>query len=296
MLAWFKRQFWPTAMNTVSKWYEDDGGVLSAAMAYYAAFSLFPLCMVLIAALGWASRISPLLQGEQQRLLDVVAQNVNPWLAEQLGSVLAGVRMNAGLGGPIGLVTLLIGAIGLFVQFENIFDRVWGVPRAKSRGILAAMRMALFDRLMAFLMLLGVGALLLLVVLFDIVLSSLQTFVVQLSSGRLAWHAAQIGITVGLTAILFTLVYKVFPPASVRWREAASGGLLVAVILQVGQQLMSSYLIGEKYSVYGVVGSFVAIMLWIYYTSAVVFLGAEFVQEICRNCSDTAPADPKETR
>jgi membrane protein len=99
-------------------------------------------------------------------------------------------------------------------------------------------------------------------------------------------------MTLVLNAVLFGTLYKVLPRAPVRWREALAGGVLVAVIWRLGLLVLTPFLIGEKYSAYGVVGSFIAIMIWMYYASAVVFLGAEFVQVLCRRCGncEQAPA------
>jgi membrane protein len=291
MFTWIRKRAWPIAVTTLTKWYEDDGDLLSAAMAYYAAFSLFPLCLVLIAGLGWVTRISPQLRTEQQRLLQLVAENIDPWVADQLTRVLAGVRTSAGVGGPVGLVTLILAAIVLFHQFESLFDRVWHLPKPARGGIWAVVRDALYDRLIAFVMLLAVGALLIVIFVTDLVLSAVRSYALQLPAGSYAWSGLQFAVTLSLSALLFTVIYKVFPRVTVRWREAFAGGVLVAMIWKLGMWALATLLIGEKYSVYGVVGSFIAIMLWIYYTSAVIFLGAEFVQTICASCVPQRPPE-----
>ncbi len=76
----------------------------------------------------------------------------------------------------------------------------------------------------------------------------------------------------------FTLIFKILPKAPVRWRDASAGGMLTAVTWQIGQRLLESFVISNNYSAYGIVGSFLAVMLWMYYASAVVLLGAEFVR------------------
>lgn len=78
--------------------------------------------------------------------------------------------------------------------------------------------------------------------------------------------------------MVLSLVYRLIPRAAVRWRDAASGGLAVALIWQVGSQLLSRFIVGGNYSAYGVVGSFIAMMLWVYCASILLFLGAQFVQ------------------
>jgi membrane protein len=221
-------------------------------------------------------------QNAESQLLALVGQNTTPWLAEQLAAMLKGIETKAGLGGPIGLVMLTAAAIGIFVQLENIFDRIWREEPQPSKGIVGAIKRALFDRLSAFLMLLGVGLLLVVLMLADVVLATVRPYVVQLPAGKNAWVLFQLLVGVLLNALLFTVIYKVLPKQSVGWREALAGGVLVAVIWEVGQQVLAPLVIGEKYSAYGVVGSFIAVMLWMYYASAVLFIGAEFVQILWR--------------
>ncbi len=270
---------WSVLERTGQGWSDDDGFLLSAAMAYYAAFSLFPLCLVLIAILGFVTRFSAAAQDAQRQLLDAVAQGAGPWLAGQLEELLRGVETKAVLGGPLGLVTLAFGAIGVFMQLETSFARIWRVPAGPS-GWRATIRAALRDRATAFLMLLAAGGMLFGVFLANLVLSAVRTYVADLPLGHWVWWGVQTLFSVLTYTVLLGLIYKVFPRAPVRWREAIAGGSLAAFIWVAGQQALVHFVIGENYSAYGLVGSFIAIMLWFYYASAVLFLGAEFVRTI----------------
>ncbi|HWA96920.1 MAG TPA: YhjD/YihY/BrkB family envelope integrity protein, partial [Pirellulales bacterium] len=102
-----------------TRWLSDDGWLLSAAMAYYGAFALFPLCLIMIAVLSWLSRLSPALRVQRLEWLDMVEQNAGPWVGEQLRNLLRGVDTQAGVSGPVGVLTLLIAAIGIFIQLES---------------------------------------------------------------------------------------------------------------------------------------------------------------------------------
>lgn len=294
VLNWIRCRAWPVLKNTYGGWSKDDGFLLSAAMAYYATFSLLPLVLVLIAGLGLIARFSTTVQIQQQQLIEIVGQRVSPWLADQLSAVLEGVRVQAGVGGPLGLLALLGAAIGIFYQFQTIFDRIWANPEPASRGWIAAIRAALVDRLVAFLMLLGIGLLLLAVFVANLVLSGVQRYVEVLPGGHTLWNLSQTGFTLLLYTLLFALIYRVIPRPRVHWIDALHGGFWVALVWQLGQRLLAQFVIGEKYSAYGVVGSFIAIMLWTYYASAVIFLGAEFVQALCaaRKERSGQPAKP----
>ncbi len=296
MIFWIRERAWPVISDTLRRWNEDDCSLLAAAMAYYAAFSLFPLCLLLISGLGFAMRYSYKAESAQEQLLHAVAQNASPWVADQLGKMLANVAMDAPLNAPLALLGLVVAAIGIFVQFDSILDRIWGTSTSQKRGLRAALRRALIDRLTAFLLLLGLGALLVAIFVLDLTLSGIRAYVIQLPAGKYAWQGVQIGVSLLLNALLFGTLYKVLPRAPVRWREALAGGLLVAVIWRIGLLVLTPFLIGEKYSAYGVVGSFIAIMIWMYYASAVVFLGAEFVQVLCRRSGNCPPAQSNQAR
>jgi membrane protein len=275
-----KRPWWSLFTNTLKSWNKHNGNVLSAAMAYYASFSMFPLCLILMAGFGYISRVSSRVQSQQRELLDVVQQNAGNWLAERLAVLLSQVESQAKIGGPLGLLALTLTAIGLFTQLERIFDSIWDVPPPPTKGWIANAKRLLRTRAVGLLMLLGVGLAVSVIFLLNIVLSALRPYAVDLPAGRYAWRLVQMLVTLALNSALLMTIYRTLPRVSVRWKEAAAGGLFVAVLWQFGQQLLELFVIGDKYNAYGVIGSFIAVMLWMYYACSALFLGAEFVQEI----------------
>ena len=157
-------------------------------MSYYASFALFPICLVLLAGLGYLSQVSPEFQDQQGEFLATVERNTSPWLADQVGQMLAGIKTQAAVGGPLGLLTLLVTAISVFVQLDASIVRIWGLPGCASKGVAAALKTALHDRLVAFLLLLGVGSLVLVVFLLNLVLAGIRPFVLQSTEGRTLWQ------------------------------------------------------------------------------------------------------------
>jgi len=285
MFSWCQRRLWPVLVTTLKNFSAHDGLLLSAAMAYYAAFSLFPLCLVLIAGLGYLSRVSPRFQDSQHELLLALEQNTSPWLADQLKLLLDGVQDKASLGGPIGLVTLVFGSMGIFAQIVGMIDRVWGVPDTGTKSLWRMVRLALYDRSIAFLMLLITGLLVVVIFIANLVLSGMQKYAVQLPGGDYFWRTVRLMFPLLFNTLLFTFVYKLLPKVPVKLTHALCGGLVAAVVWQLGQQAFASFVIGDKYSAYGVVGSFIALMVWTYYASAVFFLGAELVYAISHTTS-----------
>jgi membrane protein len=270
--------FWKTA----ELWQDDDGFLLSAAMAYYAAFSLFPLCLVLVSILGFVLRMSQRAENAQALLLHQVAQHTTPWLSDQLEALLAGVRSNAAFGGPFGAIALLAAAIVVFLQLDYMFDRIFGVPKSdKKPTVWRYVRTVLYDRLSAFLMLMVVLLLLLSLFVANLVLHGIRWKLEEWFPGTAAlWNWGQFAATIVTNALLITMIYKFLPKIRIRWRDALAGGLLVSLVWLAGQRLMVQFLIGRTYTAYGIVGSFVAVMIWVYYVSAILFLGAEFIEAL----------------
>ncbi len=273
-------RIWHILCSTWNGWRKDSGGLLSAAMAYYGAFSLFPLCLVLIAGVGFVGRYSSFVQAEQHTLLERVSENVGPWLAGEIESILSGVQSQASLGGPLGLLFLLMAAIGIFMQLENIFARIWEPSQSPDRGWGAAIRDALWDRLAAFLTLLTIGALMIVVFLTDVVLAGIHSSVVDLPSGQTLWRAIQLSASIACDAVLLSIIYYALPKVRIRWRAALGGGLLAAAIWAIGRWLLLLLLVSNQYGAYGILGALMGVMFWYYFASSVVVLGAEFVRAL----------------
>jgi membrane protein len=286
MFGRFWRRVWRLLLATWNGWQKDNGGMLTAAIAYYGAFSLFPLCLVLIAGVGFVGRYSAFVQTKQHALVDYVAKNVSPWMADELGSILGNVQAQASLGGILGIVALVLAAIGIFMQLENVFARIWHSPQSTETGWLAAIREALWSRLSAFLTLLVIGAMLAVVFLTDIVLVSLRPYLTNLPGGSFAWKAAQTILTVGCDSVLLGTIYYVLPKVRVSWWAAFGGGFAAAVVWAVGRWLLLMLVVGKQYSAYGVLGALMGVMLWYYFASIVLFMGAEFVHALAEEKED----------
>ncbi len=280
MFMRFLRRSGATLAATLRGWQKDSCLLLSAATAYYAVFSLFPLCMVLIAVLGFVGRFSDFAHTQQHELIGRVATSFSPWMADQLRSILTGVQNRASLGGPVGLFVLLLTAIGVFVQLENAFDRIWDTPAPPSSGWLATIRTVLHDRLWAFLTLLLVGGLLMAVSLTDIILGAVRPYLSQFPAEQVTWQTLQWLTTIACDTVLLAAIYRVLPSVSVPRLHAFAGGLLAALVWSLGRYALLSFLASPSYSAYGMVGAVMGVMLWFYYACAVIYLGAEFVHAL----------------
>jgi membrane protein len=253
-----------------------DGPWLAGALAYYAAFAVFPLLMVVIALWGFLLRTSPGAQDAQHQFLTMVARTTSPALASQVAAVIGGVKLQANVGGPLGLLTLLLGATGLFAALSGAFDRLWDVQTPP--GIVPALRLLLFQRLHGFLMLLGLGALVMAAFMGSLVMSALDRVSAGVPVARLGWQIAQVGISVGVNTAVVAALYKVLPRPDLRWRDVWVVALFVALVWEIGKLILAWLIIGQNYTAYGVVGAFIALMAWIYYASTLFFVGAAIVR------------------
>jgi membrane protein len=242
--------------------------------------AFFPVLLLLLSGLGLFFQGTESGQHAEDRILNTIEEQASPALREQVQTVFSRVRQNAKIGGPIGLATLLVATIFIFTQFDAAFDRIWRSPH-KSRGVWHTIRYFLFIRLKAFLMLAALGAIVVAVFLSGMILSAISE--VAGNAGPLgewgSW-AAHLAVSFTLNFVVFTCIYKLVPRVTVPWRAAAAGGLLAAGVWEIGRLALAALVIGRQYSAYGVVGAFLAIMLWAYYAVSVIFIGAEFAQTL----------------
>jgi len=283
MLRSFVKRYAPRLWEAAQKWQADDGPTWAASLGYYAAFSFFPLVLVLLSGAGFVLRYSAIGQEfEQNQLIRLIGDHTSRELAEQLRGILKGVETNAPIGGPIGLAILVYGAIGIFTQLDAAFDRIWKVQVDPQRrtGWLSMTRNVLFVRLRAFLMLLALGGLVLLAFFLGLIVSGIAHEAARLPFGlnRTLFRLMHAVVGWGLNALFFTLVYRLLPRRPVSWGRAAGGGLVAALFWEIGRQLLAMFLVGASYTAYGVVGSFIIMMLWFNYASMVLLFGAEFVE------------------
>lgn len=277
LLTTFRRSIWPTLRETGRRWSQNQGTLLAAAMSYYMALSFFPLLLVLISGFGLALRYSIGVQNAQEDLLALLAQNTAPTLANLVRSVLSEVQTKAPIGGPVAILTLLLGAVGIFTQLDSAFDRLWQI-RPSHRGILGAVRNALWFRLRAFLILVCLGMLIVAAFVAGMLLVGLRAWASYLPVGHNGWAAVQWLTGIAFNTLVFSLLYKTIPKAPVGWRQAIAGGFSVAVLWYVGSQVLAYIIVARDYTAYGVVGSFIAVMLWVYCASCLLFMGGQLVQ------------------
>ncbi len=201
-------------------------------------------------------------------------RNTSSAQAEGVEQILREVKLNATVGGPLGLVTLLFGAIGIFSQLDAAFSRIWHDQTPVVHGWWSVLFDVLTNRLKAFLVLLALGLLIVILFFAGIVFTVVRDWASHHHMNISGWDELQTPITIAINALVFASLYKILPRPSVRWPHALVGGAFVALVWEVGRRMLA-YVIGRaNYSTYGVIGAFLAMMVWVYYASTLLFLGA----------------------
>lgn len=284
LLSW--RAWYELLRETVKEWQDDNCLRLGAALAFYTLLSLAPLLLVTIAVVA-------LVVGDDFARSEVMAHAeslVGPDAAATLRDMVerASQPRSGLLATAIGLAMTFVGASGVFGQLQRALNDIWEVRREPGRGV----RGQLVDRVRAFSMLLLIGLLLLVSLGIGAALSALSARIADAFPGAwLATRTIDVLVSIAVTAALFGLIFKVLPDLPLRWSDVGVGALVSAVLFAVGRLGISWYLgRATGTSVYGAAGSLVVLLLWIYYSSQLLFFGAEFTQVWARRYGSVQPA------
>jgi len=266
---------WPLVKETAVQFWNDKGPRLGAALAFYIALSLSPLLLVVIAIAG-AVFGEEAARGEvAHQIQDLVGEDG----AKAIQSMLASQRSDGTsiLMTIVGVVTLVIGATGVFAQLQEALDSIWHVDAKNVKG---GIWKAIKDRLLSFSAVCGMALLLLVSLVLSAVLSALDEWLTsRLPMGGWAVRLANELLSFLLTAALFAFIFKVLPHAHPSWSDVWLGALVTAGLFTLGKYLIGLYL-GQAApgSAYGAAGSFVVLLIWNYYSSQILLFGAEFTK------------------
>jgi membrane protein len=266
------------AKETAADWLEDNASRLAASLAFYTLLSLAPLVIIAVAIAGIL--LGP--EAARGQIASELSQIVGHNAAEGIQSVVASARSQASgtIGTIVGVVTLFIGASGVFGELQFALNAIWEVRAKPGRGVLGEIK----DRFFSFTMVLGVAFLLLVSLVLSAVLSAIgHRFADVLPGGELAWQVANFAFSFAMVTGLFALIYKYVPDVRIAWEDVWVGAAMTALLFTIGKSLLGIYLgkasIGSSY---GAAGSLVVLVVWVYYSVQILFLGAEFTQVVAR--------------
>jgi membrane protein len=255
----------------VRHWSNDHAASLGAALAFYCAFSLGPLLVLIVTIAGWivgAEAAHSYLGAQLTALFGAASAHL---LLDAMRSSQSGAGALAGI---VSAVTLLIGATTVFAALETAFEEIWG-PRA---GRTSGWRGFLRTRLVSLGLVLAIGFLLLVSLAVTTALAALRGYLLQRHAIFVALAAAaEFLVSVSLIAGLIAAIYRYMTPVRLAWRDIARGALTTALLFHLGRWGIGLYLgRATQPSAFGAAASFVVLLLWLYYSAQIFLLGAEF--------------------
>jgi membrane protein len=265
------------AIQTIEEWLADGGPRLAAALAYYTAFAIAPLLLLLTTLAAPLYREAEI--GVLEQVLNLIPgrgeEAVTTWL-----DALKANRNGSDLAVIIGSVALVFGAAGVFGALKDALNLVWDVAAREERFLIQFLRRRFVSITMV------VGTLFLLLV--SMVISTGLTYILDVLAlafpkAAMALATIHAGFALLFATAVFTLILKLVPDVKVRWMDACVGGAATGVLFCLGQLLLGWYLADEaRLSIYGTFTSVIVFLLWVYYSAQILLLGAEFTQVYSR--------------
>jgi membrane protein len=259
--------------ETLSEWLEDKAPRLGAAMAFYAILSLSPFLVIAVALAGlvYGGDAVGAIQAQFEGL-------VGPEAGRAIAEVIASKDdpAESWLASLVGVAMLLLGASGVFGQLQDALNTIWEVEPRPGRGALDVVR----ERFLSFTMVLGTGFLLLVSLLLSAALAAAGGFFeAHVPGGATLWQAMNALASFAVVTGLFALIFRVVPDAEIAWREVWIGAAVTALLFVVGKFAIGLYLGRSSIgSAYGAAGTLLVLLVWVYYSTQILFLGAEFTQ------------------
>ena len=260
--------------HTAMEWIDLGVSRMGAALAFYTLFAIAPLFVIVLALAGfWFGE-----EAARRELFSQVSGLVGSEGGEAIQALVSAARKptTGAWTTVIAVVTLFVGATGVFVQLQDALNSIWGVRRKPGRGL----RNFIKDRLLSFALIVGIGFLLLVSLILSAGLSALGNFMTGLLPTQATlWQWINFGVSFGVITLLFAIIFKVLPDVKIAWRDVWIGALLTALLFNLGKYLLGLYLGRSSVtSAYGAAGSLVIVLLWVYYSAQILFFGAKFTQ------------------
>lgn len=266
---------WCILKDTFTSFMADKGLKLSASLSYYTMFSLAPL-LLLIISLASTFFGRDAIEG---RVFYQIRDLIGPQAAVQIQQVIKNLELSGktNLSLIIGVFTLILGATTVFGEIQDSINMIWKVKAKPKKGWLKLVK----DRLRSGSIIIGLGFLLIVSLIVNGAIVALN----DILEGYFPWftvilfNVANIAVSFLVITILFGVIFKVLPDAKIRWRDVRAGAFFTACLFLLGRYLIGLYITTTGAgSPYGAAGSIIVILLWVYYTAAILYFGAEFTR------------------
>ena len=270
------KDLFPLLKDTFTSFSETKCPRLAAALSYYTIFSIAPILIVVISIAALFFNAA----NARAEIIKQISEVVGSTGADAIGEILTNAN-KGGKGGNIvatviGFATILVGATGLFAALQDSLNTIWGVMPKPDAGIFVMIK----ARLLSFVMVLGIGFLLIVSLVASVAVKAASDWLGALLGGA-EWIAPVLNVVLFFVLItaFFAMLFKILPDAQIQWRDVWVGAALTSVLFSVGKSILSWYLARPgTASAYGSAGALVVLLLWINYASQILFFGAEFTK------------------
>ncbi|MGZ3865988.1 MAG: YihY/virulence factor BrkB family protein [Bacteroidia bacterium] len=272
----FYKGLWKITKNTVSKWLDADPFGQSALVAYYAIFSIPALLVIVISLASLAFGREAVMGQISSQISSAIGHDT----AKQIEDIIAksSAHKTSVIASIIGVVTLILGSIGVFAQLQTSLNLIWGVKVNPKKKWLKKIK----DNLLSFGMVLSIAFLLLVSLLLTTALTAFSGWVkVHLAHFWLyLFDLLDLVLSLGVITVLFALMFKILPDAKIQWRDVWIGAIATSLLFLLGKFGLGIYFgMASPASAYGAAGSIILVMLWVSYSCMIFFLGAEFTKQ-----------------
>jgi membrane protein len=261
--------FW----ETVPAFVERKIPQLGAALAFYTIFAIAPLFLIALALSGlWFGD-----EAARHELFGQIAGLVGPKGADALQTIVAAANSPKAstFATIIGFATLFLGATTVFIQLQDGLNTVWNVKRLPGRGL----RHFVMDRLLSFAMMAAIAFLLLVSLVLNAVLAALGKYMHGFVANEIILQTINFVVSLGVITVLFAAIFKILPDVKIRWHDVWIGALCTGLLFDLGKFVLGFYLgRGSIGSAYGAAGSFVIVLMWVYYSAQILLFGAKYTE------------------
>ncbi len=290
-MPWY-RQVYTVPKRTIIAFFAEDWASQAAALAYYAVFSLPPLLFIAVSVAALAFDRSAVVGTLYTEINETLGKNAAQLVVEAFVSARK-TAVHGGIETMVSVAVLGFTATGAFSQLQASLNRIWEVKPDPNQG---EIRGFVIKRIWSFGMVLSLGFLMMVSLVLSAALTAFGSFTDQYLPANLSasfFKGVNAIVSLIVFAILFACIFKVLPDAHLRWKDVAVGGLITSLLFSVGRALLGLYLAhSDVTTAYGAAASLALILLWTYYASITILLGAGITRSMAHEDGHISAPEP----
>ncbi len=266
---------WQILKETFKGFSEHNIAKLSGSLAYSTVFSMGPLLVVIISLCGMLFKREAI----EGKIYGVLNDFFGEGTAHQLQDIIRQVAIGdkGQVAAIVGGIVLFIGATAVFAEIQDSINTIWGLKPKPERGLLKLIR----DRFLSFSVIVSLGFLLLVSLAITALIEGISTNLQKRfpDMAVAVFYIINLLLTVGLSMLIFAVIFRVLPDARIKWKDVTIGAFVTTLLFLLGKFAISFYITKANIgSTYGAAGSLVILLVWVYYSSIILYIGAEFTK------------------